>query len=444
MNWEALAAISTAFTGIVILVTAIYAARQVRAMSEQAQATAAQLEHLRKANQLDGMHDVFNQLLAPEFSDGYNFVLTELADRMKDPTYRAEVCTRGASRAPHHREFNVFRTLESIGTWVKFGMVDEDPLYDFAGPTIVQAWDALAEVVKVQRAAWKSDAYWENFERLSATLASTCSQSITGPNDRVRVVSLNANGIRSAARKGFYTWMAREDPDFVCLQETKAQEHQLPFEAAAVSHYTGVFFDAEWMGFSGVAIYSKAKPPNVVRGFGWPEFENEGRYLQFDFGALSVASMYVVSGSMGAERQAAKEEFLDALFGELARLRQDGRSYIICGDYNIAHQEIDVYNPKRCSRISGFLPHERAWLDRVINELGWVDAFRLVNQSGGEYTWWSNFRNDFGHNRGWRIDYQLITPDLRERVQGARIFRDQRFSDHAPVIVDYAIDAALT
>ena len=256
----------------------------------------------------------------------------------------------------------------------------------------------------------------------------------------MRVVSLNVNGIRSAARKGFYSWMQREDADFVCLQETKAQEHQLPLEAAGVSHYTGVFLDAQRKGYSGVAIYGKMQPLNIVRGFGWSEFENEGRYVQFDFSSLSVASLYVVSGSMGPARQAAKEQFLDGLYDELARLRQDGRSYIVCGDFNIAHTEIDVYNPKRCSHISGFFPHERAWFDRVVGELGWVDAFRVVNHKAGEYSWWSNFRNDFDHNRGWRLDYQLITPDLRDRVKSARIYRDERFSDHAPVIVDYTIE----
>jgi exodeoxyribonuclease-3 len=257
--------------------------------------------------------------------------------------------------------------------------------------------------------------------------------------DNMRVVTLNVNGIRAAARKGFYPWMQREEPDFVCLQETKAQEHQLPLEAAAVSHYTASFLDAERKGYSGVAIYARRKPDRIVRGFGWTQFENEGRYLQFDYGLISIASLYVVSGSMGPARQAAKGEFLDGLYGELVRLRQDGRSYIICGDFNIAHKEIDVYNPKRCSHISGFFPHERAWLDRVMNELGWVDAFRVANPNAGEYTWWSNFRQDFEKNRGWRLDYQLVTPDLREQVQSARIYKDERFSDHAPVIVDYAL-----
>jgi exodeoxyribonuclease-3 len=253
----------------------------------------------------------------------------------------------------------------------------------------------------------------------------------------VKVVSLNCNGIRSAARKGFYSWLEREDPDFVCLQETKAQEHQLPLEAAAVSHYTGVFNDAERKGYSGVAIYAKREPERVVRGFGWPEFDNEARYLQFDYGSFSIASLYVVSGAMGPPRQAVKEVFLEKLEAELARLRGDGRSYMICGDYNIAHREIDVYNPARCSHISGFFPHERAWMDRVLEKQGWVDAFRAVNKEPGQYSWWSNFQQAFEHNRGWRIDYHLVTPDIGPSIRSARIYTAERFSDHAPVVIEY-------
>jgi len=255
----------------------------------------------------------------------------------------------------------------------------------------------------------------------------------------MRIISCNVNGIRSAARKGWYAWMDEQDADIVCLQETKAQEHQLPLEAAAVAHYTGVFFDASRPGYSGVAIYAKKKPDAIVRGFGWPEFDAEARYLQFDYGSLSVASLYVVSGAMGPARQAVKEDFLDRLYPYLEQLRERRRSYILCGDWNIAHQEIDVYNPRRCSHISGFFPRERAWMDRVINDLGWVDAFRVVNTNAGEYTWWSNFQKAFEHNRGWRLDYHLVTPDLRSAVRKAGIYKDSRFSDHAPVLIDYEL-----
>ncbi len=254
----------------------------------------------------------------------------------------------------------------------------------------------------------------------------------------MRIITLNVNGIRSAARKGFYAWMQSQDADVVCLQETKAQEHQLPLESAAVAHYTGVFFDAKRKGYSGVAIYAKRAPDRIVRGFGWPEFDEDARFLQFDYGPLSISSLYVVSGAMGPARQVIKEQFLDRLYGYLEALSKDGRSYILCGDYNIAHREIDVYNPRRCEHISGFFPQERAWMDRVLSELGWVDAFRVVNKAAGQYTWWSNFQNAFEHNRGWRLDYQLISPDLAGSVSDAGIYRDARFSDHAPVIIEYS------
>lgn len=253
----------------------------------------------------------------------------------------------------------------------------------------------------------------------------------------MKVVSLNCNGIRSAARKGFYTWMQAQDADFVCLQETKAQEHQLPLEAAAVAHYTGVFLDAEKKGYSGVAIYAKREPDRIVRGFGWPEYDREARWIQCDYGSLSIVSLYVPSGAMGPPRQAVKEAFMKQFYERLRELRADGRSYIIAGDYNIAHKEIDVYNPARCSHISGFFPHERAWMESVLSDLGWVDAYRVVNQQPGQYSWWSNFQNAFERNNGWRIDYNLVTPDLRASVSCASIYRDERFSDHAPVIVGY-------
>ncbi len=239
--------------------------------------------------------------------------------------------------------------------------------------------------------------------------------------------------------------MEAQDADFVCLQETKAQEHQLPLDAAAVSHYTGIFLDAEKKGYSGVAIYAKSEPERIVRGLGWPEYDKEARWLQFDYPAsgaatpLSVVSLYVPSGSMGPARQVVKEAFLERFYGHLAQLRADGRSYIIAGDFNIAHKEIDVYNPVRCSHISGFFPHERAWMEKVLSGLGWVDAFRVVNNQPKQFSWWSNFQNAFERNNGWRIDYNLVTPDLREAVRSAAIYREQRFSDHAPVILEYEL-----
>lgn len=255
----------------------------------------------------------------------------------------------------------------------------------------------------------------------------------------MRLVTLNCNGIRSAARKGFYAWMQAQDADIVCLQETKAQEHQLPLEAAAVSHYTGIFLDAERRGYSGVAIYARREPQRIVRGLGWPDFDPDARYLQADYADFSVVSLYVPSGSAGPARQAVKEVFLERFYGELERLRASGRPFIIAGDFNVAHREIDVYNPVRCSHISGFFPHERAWIGRVFEDLGWVDAFRVADPAPKRFTWWSNFQNAFERNNGWRIDYHLISPELRDTVRSASIYREQRFSDHAPVTIDYEL-----
>ena len=255
----------------------------------------------------------------------------------------------------------------------------------------------------------------------------------------MKIITLNCNGIRSAARKGFYAWMQAQDADFVCLQETKAQEHQLPLEAAAVSHYTGVFLDAEKKGYSGVAIYAKREPERVVRGLGWPQYDREARWLQFDYEKLSIVSLYVPSGSMGPPRQAVKEAFLQEMRGRLTALRADGRSYVIAGDFNIAHKPIDVYNPVRCSHISGFFPHERAWMDEVLDGAGWIDAFRVANPQAGQFTWWSHFQNAFERNNGWRIDYHLVTPDIGETVRSAQVYRGERFSDHAPVTIEYRL-----
>jgi len=166
MDWAAVGAISTAFTAIVIFATAIYAALQVRALNEQAKATAEQIEHLRKSTQLAGMHEIFNQFITPEFTDAYSFVLTEFPERMKDETYRLETITRGTSRSAAHKEFVICRTFESIGTCVKFGMIEGEPLYDFAGPTIIESWKALSDTIEAQRKAWNIPAQWENFEML--------------------------------------------------------------------------------------------------------------------------------------------------------------------------------------------------------------------------------------------------------------------------------------
>jgi exodeoxyribonuclease III len=257
----------------------------------------------------------------------------------------------------------------------------------------------------------------------------------------LRVITCNLNGIRAAARKGFFRWMEAQAPDVVCLQETKAQEHQLPPEAVDLQQYHAAFVDAQKKGYSGVAIYSKREPVRIVRGTGMEDIDPEGRFVRMDFASgLSIASLYVPSGTSGPARQAVKENFLDRFIANLAQMKNEGHPFIVAGDFNVAHREIDVFNPKTCSRITGFFPQERAWFDDVIERVGWVDAFRVVNQQPKQFTWWSGWKGAWENNLGWRIDYQLITPDLAPTVRGAAIYRDERFSDHAPLTIDYDIE----
>ncbi len=254
----------------------------------------------------------------------------------------------------------------------------------------------------------------------------------------MRVLTFNCNGIRAAARKGFFAWLRRADPDIVCLQETKAQEHQLPPEALDLDDYHYAFVDAEKKGYSGVALYAKRKPDAIVRGLG-PGFEDldkEGRFVRFDFGTFTVASLYVPSGTMGPPRQAVKVSFYERFLPKLATLRKEKRSYVICGDFNVAHKEIDIYDPVRLAGVTGFQPYERAWLDTIV-ELGFKDAMRVVDKAPKRFTWWSGWPKAFERNLGWRLDYQWVTPDIAKTVQSADIYRGDRFSDHAPVTIDY-------
>ncbi|HZD53675.1 MAG TPA: exodeoxyribonuclease III, partial [Woeseiaceae bacterium] len=200
---------------------------------------------------------------------------------------------------------------------------------------------------------------------------------------------MNANGIRSAARKGFFEWMAGQRADVVCIQETKAQRHQLTERCFTPEGYHCHYADALRKGYSGVAVYSRQAPIEIVRGFGVPEFDDEGRYLELRFGKLSVVSVYLPSGSAGEERQASKYRFLDAFAVHLRALRRRRSEYILCGDWNIAHREIDLKNWRSNQKNSGFLPEERRWLDEVFEKRRYVDAFRVVNQQPDQYTWWS-------------------------------------------------------
>jgi exodeoxyribonuclease-3 len=253
----------------------------------------------------------------------------------------------------------------------------------------------------------------------------------------MRIITVNVNGIRSAASKGFFRWLARQKADFVCLQETKAQVDQLEDAGFWPKPYHVHYFDAERKGYSGTAVFSRHEPDSVVRGFGVREFDSEGRYLEVRHGKLSVISLYMPSGSAGPERQASKFRFLKAFMPHLAELRASGRDYVLCGDWNIAHKQIDLRNWKSNQKNSGFLPEERAWFDELVGPAGFVDAFREINKKPDQYTWWSNRGAAYAKNVGWRIDYHITSESLRGRVRRGSIYKDRRFSDHAPLIIDY-------
>jgi exodeoxyribonuclease-3 len=253
-----------------------------------------------------------------------------------------------------------------------------------------------------------------------------------------RIVSLNVNGLRAAAGKGLMAWVERYDPDLMCLQEVKAHETDLSQELLRPRSRQAYFHFAQTKGYSGTAIYTKRRPRSVKVGFGDAEFDREGRYVEAEFAQVTVISVYFPSGSSSPERQQAKYRFLDAFYPHLARLRESGREVIFCGDVNIAHQPIDLKNWRANQKNSGFLPQERAWLGRVFEEQGWVDVFRRLDPRPEQYTWWSNRGRAWDKNVGWRIDYQIATPGASARARRAEIYKKQRFSDHAPLIVDYS------
>lgn len=253
----------------------------------------------------------------------------------------------------------------------------------------------------------------------------------------MKVITFNANGIRSAATKGFYTWLEKQDADFVCIQETKAQLNQLDKNIFFPINYHCEYYDAIKKGYSGVAIYAKNKPLNVIKGLGFANCDDEGRYIQFDYNNFSIVSLYLPSGTSGDERQEVKYDFLDKFKTHLINLKKIGKELIICGDYNIAHQNIDIKNWKTNQQNSGFLPQERAWLDEIFGPVGYTDAFRVINKDAHQYTWWSNRANAWANNVGWRIDYQVITKSFIERINSAEIYRETKFSDHAPLIINY-------
>ena len=253
----------------------------------------------------------------------------------------------------------------------------------------------------------------------------------------MRIISANVNGIRSAYKKGFHEYLAASGADIVCVQELKAQEADLDDSMRAPHGMHGVWHCAEKRGYSGVALYSKREPDRVQTGMSIAEFDAEGRFVQADFDNFSVISLYLPSGSSSEERQQVKFRFLEAFYPMLRELQTQGRDIVICGDWNIAHQNIDLKNWKGNLKNSGFLPEEREWIGKVIAELGWVDIWRTLYPEMPGYTWWSQRGQAYAKDVGWRIDYQMATPALVERARSAHVYKQEKFSDHAPLVVDY-------
>lgn len=253
----------------------------------------------------------------------------------------------------------------------------------------------------------------------------------------MKIISLNTNGIRAAARKGVFDWLKKEDADVLCVQETKAQIDQLPPKDFIPQGQHFFQADAVKKGYSGVSIYCKKQPVSVKYGIDFPEFDSEGRWLEAEFEDLIVISLYLPSGSAKEERQAFKYVCMEQLEPEFKRLLSCGKPFIICGDWNIAHTEMDIKNWKGNLKNSGFLPEERAWLSKLFDEYGMVDAFRVVEPGEHQYTWWSNRGQAWANNTGWRIDYQITSPCLKDKIKSASIYKEERFSDHAPLIMTY-------
>ena len=254
----------------------------------------------------------------------------------------------------------------------------------------------------------------------------------------MRIITINVNGIRAAERKGLFSWLKTKNADVVCLQEIKAQEDQLDerFYPPGIHTY---YHSAERKGYSGTGLYCKTKPDKISYS-PWEDMNSEGRIIQADFGDLSVLSIYLPSGSSKEERQAFKMEFITKRFmPHLKKLQKDGRKYIICGDWNIAHKKIDLKNWRPNQKNSGFLPEEREWLDTLYDDVGFIDSFREINQEEFQYTWWSHRGQAWANNTGWRLDYQVVSSNLAGLAKSCEIYKEQRFSDHAPLIIDYQL-----
>lgn len=249
----------------------------------------------------------------------------------------------------------------------------------------------------------------------------------------MKIISYNLNGIRAATTKGFINWLEEESPDVICIQETKAQIDQMPtFELNSIG-YDCYYFSAQKKGYSGVAILTKTKPDQVTYGMGIEKYDNEGRFIRADYGDLSIISVYHPSGTSGEERQDFKMQWLTDFQNYIHELSKTRKELIICGDYNICHREIDIHDPKGNAKNSGFLPEEREWIDGFINS-GYTDSFRhLYPETKDKYSWWSYRHNSRAKNKGWRIDYCMVSDKIKDRIIAADILSEVKHSDHCPV-----------
>jgi exodeoxyribonuclease-3 len=257
---------------------------------------------------------------------------------------------------------------------------------------------------------------------------------------KLRLLSWNVNGLRAAHKKGFLEWLARERPDILCVQETKAAPAQLPAELKEVAGYRAYFATAERKGYSGVALYTKFEPKDVKIGLGIKRFDVEGRLQVADFGDFLLYNIYFPNGKASAERLRYKMAFYRAFLKHVDRLKAEGRNVVICGDVNTAHKEIDLARPKENEKVSGFLPQERAWIDEFIAR-GFVDTFRLFNREPGQYTWWDLKTRARERNVGWRIDYFFVSDNLKKDVRAAYILAEVMGSDHCPIGLDVVVSA---
>ncbi len=253
----------------------------------------------------------------------------------------------------------------------------------------------------------------------------------------MKIITYNVNGLRAAVTKGLINWIQEEQPDVVCIQETKLQPDQFPAEVFTEAGYKAYLFSAQKKGYSGVAILTKKEPDHIEYGMGIEKYDNEGRFIRADYGDLSIVSVYHPSGTSGDERQDFKMEWLEDFQRYVEELKKSRPNLILCGDYNICHEPIDIHDPKGNAKNSGFLPEEREWMSRFLNA-GYIDTFRYLHPDKQQYTWWSYRFNSRAKNKGWRIDYCMVTEQMKPMIKEAYIINEAIHSDHCPAVLEIA------